>query len=130
MIVRDQTGEICPFGYATASKLMCLGSDLMIEKKEDGSRREFNLPVQANNYLVINNEIWVAASSEGMLLHRLDIETGKFEEHTVNVKQIKAALKEKELKEEDFSDLDLEGKALHEGDNQDPIEDKSANDCT
>lgn len=128
VIVRDQTSEICPFAYATASKLMCLGSDLMIEKKDDGSRREFKLPVQANNYVVINNEIWVAASSKGMLLHRLDIETGKFEDHVVDVKQIKAALKEKELKEEDFSDLDLEGKALREDDqDQDSTSDESPN---
>lgn len=108
ILVRDAASEKCPFAYVTATRLMCLNNELGVERGEDGSKHEWDLPVQANNFMVIDQTIWVASSYMGTLLHPFDFETGKLETGVLNSSALMSALKKAKVEDDRLKEFSAE----------------------
>jgi len=106
VIARDAMADECPYLYGTTTYLSCLNQDLQIEKNKKGSARRWQLKSQARGYIVVDANVWVKGPSDGRLLYRFDLESGKAADKIIEVKQLNAFLKLKATESDPFDPIE------------------------
>lgn len=101
----EKKREKCPYLLVFPSKFSCFNSELKITAT-------YELPFVMNNLRVVEGEVWVVGVWQDHLIHRWDFQKHQLVEHRLPLQQLRKAMEQAGLKEEEMASVTSPGTEL------------------